>query len=162
MTTSHAQRSPAQVLDQAGIAYRVHRHPPIHGAEDNQLAQLPLEHCVKTLAFTIEHTPLVLVALPEESRVAYGPLARVLGVPRKQLHPASADLLASRDMTPGGISPIADPGTARVVIDAAVLELPRVFCGSGETSSTLELSPDAFRAACPDAQFGQISRAVSA
>lgn len=162
MTTSPARHSPTQVLDEEGIAYRIHRHPPIHGAEDNHLAQLPLEHCVKTLAFTIEDTPLVLVALPEESRVAYGPLARVLGVSRTQLHPASADLLASRDMTPGGISPIAAPGTARVVIDAGVLELPRVFCGSGETSSTLELSPDAFRATCPDAQIGQISRAVPA
>lgn len=161
--------TPLARLEHSDVHYRLHHHVAIHGAGDNQLAGLPLEHGVKTLAF--ETAPredgtaatLVLAAVPEHSRITYGPLARALGVSRSRLRPADPASLETVGMTAGGVSPIlpvsptSPSDRARVVIDDAVLELPVIYCGSGDPATTVELTPEALRALCKDAIIASIA-----
>jgi Cys-tRNA(Pro)/Cys-tRNA(Cys) deacylase len=94
---------------------------------------------VKTLAFDADGR-VVLAALRGSDRLAYGGLARAVGVPRDRLRPLPPDRVREElGLEPGGVCPLADGAT--VLVDRQVLELERAFCGSGRNDATLELSP---------------------
>lgn len=145
------------VLDAAGASYRVHRHPPVMRAEDHAISGLDPVHSVKTLAFAIPDEQVVLVALPGLARLGYGQLARALGSSRSQLKPASAEQLARLGMKPGGVCPFSLDPSVRVVVDSRVVELPVVYCGSGDPHATIELAPHQLLRACPTAVVADLS-----
>jgi Cys-tRNA(Pro)/Cys-tRNA(Cys) deacylase len=135
-------RTPAQLLDAAGVAYTIHEHVPV-STVDEILAALPFpaEQHVKTLAVDAGGTT-VLAALRGSDRLGFGKLARAVGVARDRIAPLSSERVrAELGLEPGGVCPLVEDGTARVLVDAAVLELPRAFCGAGRNDATLELAP---------------------
>lgn len=91
-----------------------------------------------TLAFRCAGGQYVLAALRGGDRLDYGRLATGLGVRRSDL--TSADL-AEMGFLPGGVGPVAPQPGPRAVLDAAVLDLPVVYCGAGRPDRTLEIAP---------------------
>lgn len=151
-----------RVLDAVGATYRVHRHAAVLGAEDHAISGLDPELSAKTLAFLIADDRLVLVAVPGLARLGYGQLARALGVSRSQLKAASAEQLERLGMQPGGVCPFSPDPSVQVVIDARVMGLPVVYCGSGDPRATIELTPEQLRLACPTAVIAEVTAPESA
>jgi Cys-tRNA(Pro)/Cys-tRNA(Cys) deacylase len=135
--------SVVQALEDAGIPYTVHTHPPIRGEEDLHLTALDWETSVKTLAFDLPDGRLALVGVPGPAKVLYGAIAKALGISRSALRPAGEERLVAIGMEPGGVSPIcADPDVI-VVVDETVVGMGTVYCGGGTSTTTLELDADA-------------------
>lgn len=132
----------AVVLEGAGIPHRVHWHPAARNHAELVHTGLSVATSAKTLAFSLAGTPnrLVLAAIPGLGRLAYGDLARALGVPRSALRPADPDALAAIGMSPGGVCPITAAPGVQVVLDSALVELPVLYCGSGLAEASIELS----------------------
>ncbi|GAA1010994.1 YbaK domain-containing protein [Streptomyces sp. F-3] len=129
-----------QPLRDAGVDFTVHEHPVIRTAEDiRSRTDFPVERSVKVMAFTAEGGRVLLAAVPGPARLQYGRLAAAVGVRRSSLEPAGADVLAALDMEPGGVSPLCTRPDVTVVLDSAVPDMGRVFCGSGRADRTLEL-----------------------
>jgi Cys-tRNA(Pro)/Cys-tRNA(Cys) deacylase len=135
-------RSPAELLDAAGVPYVVHEHAPVATvAEILAALPFPAEEHVKTLAVEADGV-VVLVALRGSDRVAYGKLARAAEVARDKLAPLTPERVrAELGLEPGGVCPLVDDPAIRVLVDAAVLGLQRAFCGAGRNDATLELRP---------------------
>jgi Cys-tRNA(Pro)/Cys-tRNA(Cys) deacylase len=133
-------RTPEEILDEAGVPFRVHEHAPVATvAEIVEALPFPASEHVKTLAFDADGR-VVLAALRGSDRLAYGALARAAGVPRDRLRPLPRDRVREElGLEPGGVCPLADGAT--VLVDRQVLELERAFCGSGRNDATLEVSP---------------------
>lgn len=137
----HGDRIPlAEMLSVAGVDFTVHQHDEIRTAEDiRSKTWFSIERSVKSLAFTVDTGRVVLAAVPGPARLQYGRLAAAIDVRRSALKPASADILAALKMEPGGVSPICRDPAVTVVLDSAVPQMGRVFCGSGRADCTLEL-----------------------
>jgi Cys-tRNA(Pro)/Cys-tRNA(Cys) deacylase len=120
----------------------VHVHVPVATvAEILEALPFPAEQHVKTLAFEVDGR-VALAALRGSDRLQFGRLARALGVARDRLSPLSRErVLAELGLEPGGVCPLVDRTDVAVVVDRAVLDLPRAFCGSGRNDATLELAP---------------------
>lgn len=160
MTDGHGdEAAAAAVLASLGIAHTLHHHPPVRTEEDLELTGLPVAHSVKTLAFIRrDDARVVLAGVPGPARVAYGPLARALGLSRAQLAAAPVAAVLSLGMQPGGVSPITTAPGVHVVLDEAILSLPVVHCGSGPPAVTIALAPEDLLQACPGAVVASISR----
>jgi Cys-tRNA(Pro)/Cys-tRNA(Cys) deacylase len=135
-------RTPEQILRDAGVGFRVHEHVPVATvAEILEALPFPADEHVKTLAFDTGDG-IALAALRGGDRLQFGKLARALGVPRDRLTPLSPERVRDElGLEPGGVCPLADRHEVKVVLDGRVLELERVFCGSGRNDATLELAP---------------------
>jgi Cys-tRNA(Pro)/Cys-tRNA(Cys) deacylase len=133
-------RTPEEILDEAGVPFRVHEHVPVATvAEIVEALPFPAAEHVKTLAFDADGR-VVLAALRGSDRLGYGALARAAGVPRDRLRPLPPDRVREElGLEPGGVCPLAEG--AVVLVDRRVLELERAFCGSGRNDATLEVSP---------------------
>jgi Cys-tRNA(Pro)/Cys-tRNA(Cys) deacylase len=130
----------AAVLDRAGIAYRLHHHPPVRTEADLHLTGLDVESSAKTLAFSLPDGRVVLAAIPGPARLRYGNLARALGVPRAALRPAGPEQLVGLGMEPGGVGPICDDPRVQLVLDASLTGIATLYCGSGLPEVSVELS----------------------
>jgi Cys-tRNA(Pro)/Cys-tRNA(Cys) deacylase len=141
-------RTPAEILRDGGVAFRVHEHAPVATvAEILEALPFPAEQHVKTLAFDTGDG-IALAALRGGDRLQFGKLARALGVRRDRLTPLSPEHVRERlGLEPGGVCPFVDREDVAVVLDARVLELERAFCGSGRNDATLELGPAGLAAA---------------
>ncbi|GAA0927646.1 YbaK/EbsC family protein [Streptomyces thermoalcalitolerans] len=129
-----------QPLRDAGVDFVVHEHPVIRTAEDiRSRTDFSVERSVKVMAFTAEAGRVVLAAVPGPARLQYGRLAATVGVRRSSLKPAGADVLEALGMEPGGVSPLCTKPDVTVVLDSAIPDMGRVFCGSGRADCTLEL-----------------------
>ena len=133
-------RTPEQILEDAGVPFRVHEHTPVATvAEILDALPFPAEEHVKTLAFDADGR-IVLAALRGSDRLAYGALARAARRPARPAPPAAARRVRDElGFEPGGVCPLAEG--ALVVVDRQVLALDRAFCGSGRNDATLELAP---------------------
>ena len=133
-------RTPEEILEDAGVPFRVHDHVPVATvAEMVDALPFPAEEHVKTLAFEADDR-IVLAALRGSDRLAYGALARAAGVPRDRLRPLTPDRVREElAFEPGGVCPLTE--AAVVIVDRQVLALDRAFCGSGRNDATLELTP---------------------
>ena len=133
--------SPEEILRAAGIEFTVHEHVPLLTvAEILEALPYPAEEHVKTLAFDADGT-IALVGLRGSDRVAYGKLARALGVPRDKLAPLSPDRVRKElGLEPGGVCLLVKRDDVRRVVDRRVPELERAFTGAGRNDATLALS----------------------
>lgn len=131
--------APGQILRTAGVTFTSFTHPPIRTHEDiERVLKLPPDRLLKTMAFRAGDG-FVLASLPIVSRVAYGPLAKAVGMPRSRLRQAGPEDLGELQMEPGGISPLTNVPGVQVVFDSSVTNMTRVYCGSGRNNETLEL-----------------------
>jgi Cys-tRNA(Pro)/Cys-tRNA(Cys) deacylase len=135
------RRTPEAILRDAGIPFVVHEHTPVATVAEIVVAlPFPAEEHVKTLAFTADGA-VVLAALRGSDRLQFGRLARALGVGRDRIAPLAPERVREElGLEPGGVCPLVD-GDVMVLADRRVLDLPRVFCGSGRNDATLELAP---------------------
>lgn len=140
-----------RTLDEAGVPYRMHEHPALLTEADWRTSSFPIEASLKTWAGVLPDGTLVLAGLNGPAKLAYGALARAVGVSRSQLRPASPDDLARIGMAPGGVSPVTDDPAARVVIDEALPSTGGLFCGGGGPEATLEITLDDLLRAVPNA-----------
>jgi Cys-tRNA(Pro)/Cys-tRNA(Cys) deacylase len=128
-------------LEAASIPYRIHHHAPLVSFEEAKTV-LPFDPnaMVKGLVFRTSGGAFVIVALRGADRADYKKIADALGVRRADLRAADpADVEAELGMQLGGIVPLPIKG-ARVLIDQSVAALDTIFCGSGRSDVTLELS----------------------
>jgi Cys-tRNA(Pro)/Cys-tRNA(Cys) deacylase len=135
-------RSPEEILRDAGIAFTVHEHVPVSSvAEILEALPFPAEQHVKTLAVEADGR-IALAGLRGSDRVHFGRLARALEVPRDRLAPLSPDRVrAELGLEPGGVCLLVDRDDVVRIVDPRVLDLERVYTGSGRADRTLELAP---------------------
>ena len=135
-------RPPLELLRTAGVEVVVHEHVPVATVADVLVAlPFPAEEHVKTLAVDAGGV-IVLAGLRGSDRVAFGKLARAVGVARDRVSPLSPERVRSElGLEPGGVCVLVDRDDVVVLVDPAVLALRRVYCGSGRTDATLELDP---------------------
>jgi Cys-tRNA(Pro)/Cys-tRNA(Cys) deacylase len=135
------RRTPEAILRDAGVSFSLHEHVPVATVAEILVAlPFPAEEHVKTLAFTADGS-VVLAALRGSDRLQFGRLARALGVGRDRIVPLPPERVREElGLEPGGVCPLVD-GDVTVLADRRVLDLPRVFCGSGRNDATLELAP---------------------
>jgi Cys-tRNA(Pro)/Cys-tRNA(Cys) deacylase len=135
-------RTPVEILRAAGVAFTVHEHAPVSSvAEILEALPYPAEQHVKTLAFDADGR-VVLAAVRGGDSIQYGKLARAIGVARHRVTPLDPERVRSElGLEPGGVCPLVDADDVLVLVDGRVLDLPRVFCGSGRNDATLELDP---------------------
>jgi Cys-tRNA(Pro)/Cys-tRNA(Cys) deacylase len=142
------------VLDRAGVAYRLHHHPPVRTESDLHLTGLDVETSAKTLAFCLPDDRLVLAAIPGPARLRYGNLARLLGVPRSALRSAAPDRLAALGMEPGGVGPVCDDPAVQLVLDSRLTGT--LFCGSGLPEISVEVAAEDLALLSPGALVGDL------
>ena len=141
-------------LERVGVPYRLHRHPPVRTEADLHLTGLDVAASAKTLAFCLPDHRVVLAAIPGPSRLRYGNLARLLGVPRSALRPAPPERLAALGMEPGGVGPICDDPAVQLVLDSRLTGT--VFCGSGLPEVSVELAVADLALVSPAAVIGDL------
>lgn len=139
--STNAEPIAALTLAKAGLAYRLHWHPAARNQAELHLTGLDVDTSAKTLAFELPDGALVLAAIPGRARLKYANLARALGVSRSSLRPAESAALAARGMSAGGVTPICDDRSVRLVVHEPLLALDVVYCGSGVAEASIELSP---------------------
>lgn len=130
----------AAVLDQAGVTYRLHHHPPVRTEADLHLTGLDIQTSAKTLAFALPDGRIVLAAIPGPARLRYANLARAIGVSRSALRPAAPDQLAGLGMEPGGVGPVSADPRVQLVLDSSLADSPVLYCGSGLPEISVELA----------------------
>jgi Cys-tRNA(Pro)/Cys-tRNA(Cys) deacylase len=134
--------TPVEILRAHGVPFELHDHAPVSSvAEILEALPFPAGEHVKTIAFDADGQ-VVLAAVRGDDRIHYGKLARALGVARDRIAPLPPERVRTElGLEPGGVCPLVDDPTVRVVMDGRVLELPRAFCGSGRNDATIELAP---------------------
>ena len=151
----------AEVLSRAGVAYRLHHHPPPRTEAELHVTGLDTHSSAKTLAFRPADGRLVLAAIPGPARLRYGNLARALGVPRAALRPAPPEALADLGMEPGGVSPICDDARVLRVLHHTLLDHRVLYCGSGTPSVTVEIAAADLVALSPAATLADLCSDVA-
>ncbi|WP_285759672.1 aminoacyl-tRNA deacylase [Nocardiopsis ansamitocini] len=149
--------TPGEILSAKSIPFSAFEHVPIRTLDDieRELA-LPPELLLKTMAFRVADSHLVLAALPILSRVHYGRLARSVNVSRSLLRQAEEADLQELGMEPGGVSPLTRLPGVVVVFDSAVQRMDTVYCGSGRADATIKIKAGDLAAAV-DARFAEIA-----
>ena len=134
-------RTPEEILRAASVEFTVHEHVPLMTvAEILEALPYPAEEHVKTLAFDAGGR-IVLAGLRGSDRIAYGKLARALGVARDRIAPLVPERVrAELGLEPGGVCLLVDRDDVERLVDRRVVSLARAFTGSGRTDASLELS----------------------
>jgi Ala-tRNA(Pro) deacylase len=132
-------------LDGLGIAYRTHRHPPLHTVEDSKALRgdIPGAHC-KNLFLRDRKEVMWLVTLPEDRAVDLKALGDRLG---GRLSFGSADrLMRHLGVRPGAVTPFAAvndaQGAVTVVVDRALLAADLLNFHPLTNEMTIGVSPD--------------------
>ena len=101
------------------------------------------EQIVKSVLFLANEEP-VLAITNGLSRIQYKVLADFLGISRRRLKMAdAAQVLAITGYVVGSVPPFGHRQPIRVVVDAAVHQLPyaHIYAGGGETNALLQIAP---------------------
>jgi Cys-tRNA(Pro)/Cys-tRNA(Cys) deacylase len=128
-------------LEAAEVTFEIHHHSPIISFSDAK-SVLPFDpsSMVKGLAFKLPNQAYAIVGMRAADRADYKKIADALGIRRADLKAAEPEeLLQTLHMMPGGVVPLPING-ASVVFDRRVLNLGTIYCGSGRTHATLEMS----------------------
>lgn len=133
-----------QMLDQRGLAYRLHEHPPVTTIEE-AIEKVPhlTRNLLKTVVFRIKGADWILAAVKGSDRIHYKKLANALDVKRTDLRSISPDQVASElGFEVGGVGPFPACTDIRVVFDESLGQLGTIFCGSGKNTRTIEMKID--------------------
>ncbi len=129
-------------LEERGASYAVETHAPLISLDDaKSILSLDPAKMVKGLTFA-RPGGFAIVALRAADRADYKKIADALGLRRADLRLADPiDVRRELDMEQGGIVPL-PIGSARVLIDRAVLDLDEIVCGTGRNTATLIIERD--------------------
>ncbi|HWE17736.1 MAG TPA: Cys-tRNA(Pro) deacylase [Hyphomicrobiaceae bacterium] len=133
-----------KLLEQAGIAFTVHRYDydPYADSIGLQAAQSlgePPARVLKTLMALVDGKP-VCVIVPSDSEVSMKKLAAAVGGKSAQMmKPADAERVSGYKI--GGISPFGQMRKVRTVIEAQVLAHGLVYVNGGHRGLQVRLSP---------------------
>ncbi|UFS68811.1 YbaK/EbsC family protein [Geomonas sp. RF6] len=134
-----------QRLREGGFPFALHAHAATRTVDDaaEQLS-FDVSRIVKTVAFRTRDGRIVLAALRGTRRVNYPRLAALLGINRRDLAPLSPEEVREiLGVEPGGVSPLLAGDNTTVLLDSDILTiLPTLYCGTGRTDRTFELSPE--------------------
>jgi Cys-tRNA(Pro) deacylase len=144
---THALR----VLDARRVVYATHEYRYVdHGGTAEAARQLAVdEHAVvKTLVFMSDPRTPLLVLMHGDLEVSTKKLARAIAV--KAVTPA-APAVAERvtGYQVGGISPFGTRQPLDVVVEATVLELPRVYINGGRRGLLVSMDPGVLSTVLP-------------
>jgi Cys-tRNA(Pro) deacylase len=143
--TSHVSETPAtQALKRAGIVFTEHPYDYVeHGGTAESARQLGVdEHAVvKTLVMEDERGRPLIVLMHGDKQVSTKNLARAIGV--KSVEPCSVEVAQRHSgYQVGGTSPF---GFKRehvpVLVQASVLELPRLWINGGRRGYLVGIEP---------------------
>jgi len=155
--------SPAvkRFLEERGARYAVETHAPLISFDDAKtILSLDPEKMVKGLTFA-RPGGFAIVALRAADRADYKKIADALGLRRADLWLADAERVRKElDMEQGGIVPL-PIGSARVLIDRAVLGLDEIICGTGRNTATLIIGRDVWLGVA-DGEVGDFAKATPA
>ncbi|WP_316013569.1 prolyl-tRNA synthetase associated domain-containing protein [Roseobacter sp. HKCCA0434] len=131
-------------LDREGIAYTLHRHPPLHTVEESRelRGDLPGAHC-KNMFLKSKAGEMVLVTCEEGRSIRIRDLEKRIGL--RKLSFAKPDLLLDRlGVTPGAVTPLAilndTEGTVRVVLDEQMMRAEVLNCHPLHNEATVAIS----------------------
>jgi Cys-tRNA(Pro) deacylase len=141
----HVSETPAtQLLRRAGVAFTEHPYDYVdHGGTAESARQLGLdEHAVvKTLVMEDERAQPIIVLMHGDREVSTKNLARAIGV--KSVQPCRPEVAQRHSgYLIGGTSPFGfkRPGVP-VVVEASVLELPRICINGGRRGFLVGIEP---------------------
>ena len=140
----HVSETPATMwLRRQGIEFSEHPYDYVdHGGTAESARQLGVaEHAViKTLVMQDERAQPLIVLMHGDRSVSTKNLARELGV--KSIEPCSVDVAQRHSgYLVGGTSPFGTKKPLRVVVEAGVLELPRIWINGGRRGYLVGLAP---------------------
>jgi Cys-tRNA(Pro)/Cys-tRNA(Cys) deacylase len=131
------------LVEQSGLAFSLHEHPPTRTMQDAaDSLDFDPRRIIKTIAFRTRDGRLVLAALRGTRRGDYAKLAACLGLGRRDLSALSPqEVLESLGVAPGSVSPL-PLVEAEILMDADALAIaPTAYCGLGRPDRTLEIAP---------------------
>jgi Cys-tRNA(Pro) deacylase len=140
----HVSQTPAtQMLRKAGIAFTEHVYGYVeHGGTAESARQLgvPEHEVVKTLVMQDDAAQPLIVLMHGDRQVSTKALARAIGV--KSVQPCKPDVAERHSgYRVGGTSPFGTRKAMRVVVEASVLELPRVLINGGQRGFLIGIDP---------------------
>lgn len=138
-------------LDEIGVGYELHRHPPLRTVEESkaETAHLPGAH-TKNLFLKEKKGGLVLVTCLEDRQIRIKHLEKAIGA--KRLSFGSAEALADAlGVVPGAVTPFAlfndrDERRVRMIVDAQMMEIAPQNFHPLHNEATIVVAPDGLRA----------------
>ena len=133
-----------QELAKLGIAHSVHEYSHrgrggSYGLEAAAALGVPVEQVFKTLVASVDGS-LTVAVVPVAGQLSLKALAEAVGAKKAEMAQPAAAERATGYVT-GGISPIAQRKHLPVVVDAAVLDWPTVYCSAGQRGLQVQLAP---------------------
>ena len=140
----HVSETPAtQCLRAAGVAFTEHVYDYVdHGGTAESARQLGVpEHAViKTLVIHDDKAQPLLVLMHGDREVSTKNLARALGA--KAIEPCSVEVAQRHSgYLVGGTSPFGTRKAMPVVVEASVLDLPRIWINGGRRGYLVGVAP---------------------
>jgi prolyl-tRNA editing enzyme YbaK/EbsC (Cys-tRNA(Pro) deacylase) len=131
-----------QKLNDSAVQFTMHEHAVFHTVADmEEHLPFPKEFFLKTLAFKIKNSFWVLAATRGQDRVDYRKIAAALDISRSHIiRPSPEEVQAALGFDQGGVCPIPTNENTRVLIDARVPALEKVYCGGVRNDRTLEIA----------------------
>jgi Ala-tRNA(Pro) deacylase len=145
------ERPVLERLDALGIAYTLHRHPPVFTVEEARLLRGDIGAIhVKNLFLRDKREDMWLVTVPEERPLEFRGLREVLGTRGTPSFGSPERLRTWLGVEPGSVTPLAaiNDREARVSVwlDACLREAPLVGVHPNHNAATVTLSgPDLVR-----------------
>lgn len=135
------------------IVPHVTQHAPVRSMSDVHaiFPALPQRSLVKSILVTdagaddqhIERRPMWLFAVPSDTRLDLGKVARLLNRSRSDLRLATAPEVEQRTgFSVGSVPPFAMPSNIPVIVDKAIDAQAGIWCGTGKSTESLHLSID--------------------
>lgn len=132
-------------LDAQGVAFTLHRHPPLFTVEDSQdlRGDLPGLH-VKNMFLKDKKGGLWLVTCLEDRRIKIRDLEKALGAPKMSF--AKPDVMADAiGVAPGAVTPLAalndrEAHAVTVVVDQSLVDQDPLNCHPLHNEATVALS----------------------
>ncbi|MCU0929215.1 MAG: Cys-tRNA(Pro) deacylase [Burkholderiaceae bacterium] len=140
----HVSETPATaMLRAAGVAFTEHPYDYVeHGgaAESSRQLGVPLHEVVKTLVMQDERAQPLVVLMHGDREVSTKNLARAIGC--KSVEPCKPDVAQRHSgYLVGGTSPFGTRKAMPVVVQASVLELPRILINGGRRGYLVGIAP---------------------
>jgi Cys-tRNA(Pro) deacylase len=140
----HISETPAtQMLRQAGVAFTEHPYDYVEhgGTAESARALGVVEHnVIKTLVMQDEKAQPLIVLMHGDCTVSTKNLAREIGV--KSVEPCKPDVAQRHSgYMVGGTSPFGLKKLMPVYVEAAVLDLPRIFINGGRRGFLVGIAP---------------------